>query len=379
MIYLDSAATTPMDPDVFEAMKPVLQSRFANPSSLHEPAQKVRKKLESVRDEIADWLDCQTRETYFTSGGTESNNLAIFGLARALEDRGNHVICSKIEHKSILNPVRQLKTNGFDVSEIPVNEDGVLSLSRLEEELRSDTVLVSVMMANNETGVRQPINRISSRLDDRDVLLHTDAAQGLTFREDVSVHELEVDAMTISGHKLHGPKGVGALYVRQGETPVPRQYGGDQEFGLRAGTENVPGIVGMGRAIKRCRSQAADAESFVRTLRDQFVEILRDELPEVHVNTPIDNSVPHILNITFPDVEGETLVFLLDQEGICASTGAACESDEPEPSHVLREIGLSREDARSSLRFSFSRMNTKEEVHQAARTTAEAYRKSQQL
>lgn len=375
-IYLDNAATTPILPSVREAMKPYLHEKFANPSSLHEPARTIREEIEDVRQEIAHQLDCQSRELVFTSGGTEADNMAIKGIARAQKDEGagQHVITSDIEHKAVLTACDQLEREGFEVTRLPVNERGLVSVNRLEDALRDDTVLVSIMMVNNEVGTRQPIREIAECTQESGVPFHTDAVQAAGKVEPLSVRSLSVDAMTLSGHKVHGPKGVGVLYLRQGVPFQAVQTGGNHESGRRAGTENVPGIIGLGAALETAMNNTEERVRTLATLTDQLREGLQNELSECQFNTPENDSAPGILNVSFPDVEGETMVIMLDREGICASTGAACESDSVEISHVLRAMSHSRDRSRSAVRFSLSPRNTPDEIDRAISTISQVHK-----
>lgn len=378
-IYLDSAATTRPFPDVSKAMLPYLENRFANPSSLHEPARDVRAELEDARKDIAEVLDSQSREIIFTSGGTEANNLAIRGLARANRDRGNHIVCTEIEHKSILRAVRDLEEQSFNATRIPPNEQGRVTAEAVEDAIQENTALVSVMLANNETGTIQPIRDIARITQDRGILLHTDAVQGAGKIPGVSLRELAVDALTISAHKIHGPKGAGLLCVRDGIKVQPDIVGGDHEMGRRAGTENVPAIMGFRTALIKSSDRIEETRSHLETLRNQLFEGLRETIPDIQVNSPDGNVLPSILNVSFPKVEGETMVIMLDRNGVCASTGAACESDRVETSHVLRAMNFSRERTRSAVRFSLSGMNTSEEIERALDVIPSVYRDARNL
>ncbi len=376
-IYLDNAASTPPFPEVRDAMLPYLKDRFANPSSLHEPARAVREDIEDVRREVAEQLNCQSREIIFTSGGTEADNLAVKGIARAQKENGSgtHVLTTQVEHKAVLTACDQLEREGFEVTRLPVNQEGMVQVDRLREELRKDTVLVSVMLVNNEVGTHQPVREIAKFTQQQGVPLHTDAVQGVGKVQPLSAKALGVDAMTISGHKIHGPKGIGVLYLRQGVPFQPVQTGGDHESSRRAGTENVPGIIGFGAALNRTMNHVDEHLSRLVNMSDQLRDGLRNEIPECRFNTPEQNSAPGILNVSFPDVEGETMVIMLDREGICASTGAACESDSVETSHVLRAMSYSNDRSRSAVRFSLSPLNREKEVEQVISTIQSVHRK----
>jgi len=380
-IYLDNAATTPMLPAVREALQPYLDERYANPSSLHEPARSVREDVEDVRENLADLLNCQRRELVFTSGGTEANNLAVKGIARGKQRRGegDHVVTTEVEHRAVLRPCEQLEREGFEVTRVPVDDRGVLRMNRFEDALRPGTVLVSVMRVNNEVGTRQPIREVARITQERGIPLHTDAVQAFGKCENVTVPALGVDAMTLSGHKIHGPKGIGALFLRQGLPVEPVQTGGDHEGGRRAGTENVPGLIGLGAAVDRLRETASERTERLRSMTDRFRDRLSDTLPEVQINTPETPSAPGILNASFPGVEGETMVILLDRDGLRASTGAACESDTVETSHVLRAMSLSTDRARAAVRFSMGALNQPDEIDQAIPLIENVYQKCRSM
>ncbi len=380
-IYLDNAATTPLFPAVREAMIPYLEEHYANPSSLHEPAREVREEIENVRASLAELLDCETRELIFTSGGTEADNLAVKGIARAMKDRGKgqHVITSAIEHKAVLNACEMLEGEGFDVTKIPVDDRGIVRVERLKDALQPDTVLVSVMLVNNEVGSRQPIRDIARITQEKGIPLHTDAVQAPGKFEELSIPILGVDALTVSGHKLHGPKGVGALFVRQGLPLDPVQVGGDHESGRRAGTENVPGIAGFGAAVKRLRDEGHKRVERLRAMTEQFRSNLQETVNDIEFNTPDEDSVPGISNVSFPGVEGETMVLMLDREGVRASTGAACESDSVEESHVIRAMSQSTDRARAAVRFSIGALNEPEELDEAVRLIGKVYERCQSM
>jgi cysteine desulfurase len=357
-VYLDNSATTPVLPEVLEAMRPYFGERFGNASSIHHRGQETRAAVEAARESVAALLGCRAAEIVFTSGGTESDNLAIFGAVRA----GDHVISSPIEHHAVLNTCKHLETNGYEVTYVAVAENGRIDPAEVRRALRVNTKLISIMMANNETGVLQPITEIGKIADEADVCFHTDAVQAAG-KVPIDVSLLGCDLLTISGHKVHGPQGVGALYVRKGTKIEPQLYGGRHERSRRAGTENVPGIVGLGKAAELARRGLSEGEaSRVAALRDRLEQGILNRVEAGHVNGAAASRVPNITNIRFDGIEGESLVIALDLKGLAISTGAACSSGSIEPSHVLLAMGLKTTEARGSVRFSLGKQNTNEDV-----------------
>lgn len=360
-VYLDNAATTPLAPEVLEAMLPYLNEKFGNASSLHEWGREAREAIENARATIAQKLNCEVSEIIFTSGGTEANNMAIKGIAFANRDKGNHIITQKTEHPCVLNACKWLEQRGFEVTYLNVDEHGMIRLEDLEAAMRKDTILVSIMHANNEIGTVQPIKEIARICNERGVYFHTDACQSFT-KEALDVKRFELDLVTINAHKIHGPKGVGALVVREGTRIDPLLHGGGHEFGLRSGTENVAGIVGFGKAVEIAKPEHV---LHMRKLRDLLIKRVLNEIERVKLNGHPNKRLCNNANFTFYDVDGESLVLRLDARGIATSTSSACASHKPEPSHVLLAIGLKPEEARSSLRLTLSRYNTKEEIEYA--------------
>jgi len=361
-LYFDHNATTPVAPDVLEALGRALGDVYGNASSVHQVGQVARQHIESARRTIAARLNVPPAELIFTSGGTESNNLAIFGLVRAIDAPKKHVITTSIEHPSVMECFRELEREGVAVTYIGVNHAGVIRLSELEQNLREDTILVSVMHANNETGVIQPLKEVSALIRDRcssgqPIYLHSDGVQ--TFGKiQLDLTELGVDFYSLSAHKIYGPKGVGALFVRK-EVPLrPLHYGGRHERGRRAGTENVPGAVGFARAAELCSE--ADIRHY-RELRNRFEAQVLSALDGVEVNGAAER-LPNTSNLLFRGCSAEALLIALDLKGMCVSTGSACSSGSIEPSPALLAMGRTREEARSSIRFSFGRYNTEEEI-----------------
>ncbi|QAV27340.1 cysteine desulfurase NifS [Neobacillus thermocopriae] len=365
-IYLDHAATSPVHPQVVEAMIPYMTTYFGNPSSIHSFGRETRRALDEARETIAKTIGAKANEIIFTSGGTEADNLAIIGVAMANRERGRHIITTSVEHHAVLNTCKYLQKQGFDVTYLPVDEHGIISIEQLKSALRDDTVLVSIMFGNNETGVLQPIHDIGQLLHDHDVYFHTDAVQAYGLVP-IDVHELGIDLLSVSSHKINGPKGVGFLYVREGVRLTPHIYGGEQERKRRAGTENVPGIVGLQKAAELAQQMMSEK----RALYEQFQRIMLTtfEREGIHyaVNGHETNRLPHVLNVAFFGTNVEALLVNLDLAGIAASSGSACTAGSIDPSHVLVAMyGNESERIRSSVRFSFGYGNTLEQVERAA-------------
>ncbi|MGA3195121.1 MAG: cysteine desulfurase family protein [Terriglobales bacterium] len=359
-VYLDNNATTPVLPEVLEAMRPYFGERFGNASSIHHHGQETRAAVERARETVARLLGARTPETVFTSGGTEADNLAVFGMVGA----GDHVISSTIEHHAVMNACRHLEELGCEVTYVPVDGHGMVDPADVKQALRPNTKLISIMFANNETGVVQPVAEIGEIAAEADVYFHTDAVQGAG-KVPVRVDEIGCDLLTISGHKLHGPQGVGALYVRKGTALEAQMFGGRHERSRRAGTENVPGIVGLGRAAELAVAgfERGDDEN-IAVLRDRLERELTG-IEATAVNGGGSPRVPNTSNICFDGIDGEALVIALDLKGLAVSTGAACSSGAIEPSHVLLAMGRTAEQARASIRFSLGKQNTAEDVDYA--------------
>ncbi|HEY8475734.1 MAG TPA: cysteine desulfurase family protein [Chloroflexota bacterium] len=358
LVYLDHAATTPVDPRVVEAMLPFFTDQFGNPSSPYGLGRRGWRALDAAREVVAEELGCQPSEVVFTSGGSESDNLAVKGVALALRERGNHLVTSQIEHHAVLRACQFLERRlGFQVTYLPVDQYGRVDPRAVEEALTDRTVLVSVMLGNNEVGTLQPIQAIAEIAHARGVLVHTDAVQGVGLLP-VRVDDLGVDLLSLSAHKFYGPKGVGALYVRKGVALAPQIHGGGQERNRRAGTENVPLVVGMAAALRLARSERESRVRHVLRLRDRLLQEVPRRVPGALVTGhPVDR-LPHIASFVFPGVESEGVLMALDLEGICASSGSACTSGSLEPSHVLRAMGLPREATTGSLRLSVGKDTT---------------------
>lgn len=360
-IYLDNAATTKTAPEVVKKMLPYFTENYGNPSSIYGLGGKAKKAVEESRETIAKNLGAKTQEIYFTAGGSESDNWALQATARAYGEKGRHIITSAIEHHAILHTCRELERQGFEITYLPVDENGLVSPAAVEEAIREDTILISIMFANNEIGTIQPIAEIGAIAKKHQVLFHTDAVQAFG-QIPIHVEEMHIDMLSASGHKLNGPKGIGFLYIRQGVKIRSFIQGGQQERGRRAGTENVSGIVGIGCATARAFSIMEEKTKQEIALREYLIDRILTEIPYSRLNGARKNRLPNNVNISFEFIEGESLLILLDGKGICASSGSACTSGSLDPSHVLLAIGLPHEKAHGSLRLTLSEENTKEEM-----------------
>lgn len=362
-IYFDNAATTPLALEVYEAMKPYLTEFYGNPSSVYMTAQQSARAISEARARVADLIGAEEREIIFTSGGTESDNLAIKGTAIALQDKGKHIITSKIEHHAVFDSCEYLeKYHGFDVTYLDVDNKGFVNPADLEEAIREDTILVTIMMANNEIGTIQPIKKIAGITKKHGIYFHTDAVQTVG-QIPVDVNELGIDMLSLSAHKLNGPKGVGALYIKKGTKNAPQMSGGAQERRRRAGTENVPGIVGLGKAAELAQDNMAAKTAHIRKLRDRIINGIEGNIDEIILNGPRgDRRLPNNVHFCFRYIEGESILLNLDMLGIAASSGSACTSGSLDPSHVLLAIGHPHEIAHGSLRLTLGPDNTEEEV-----------------
>ncbi len=361
-VYLDHNATTPVDPEVLEAMLPHLQDEYGNPSSIHSRGNEARDAVEAARRVVAQALGCTARRILFTAGGSESDNQAIKGVAFARRSEGNHIITTTVEHPAVLRTCEALAEFGFDITYLQVDASGRVDPADLAEAITPDTILASVMLANSEVGTVNPIAELAALCRQRGVLFHTDAAQGLG-KLPIDVDELGVDLLSVSSHKIHGPKGVGALYVKKDVELHPVIHGGGQERKLRAGTENVPGIVGFGTAcelaVRRLNRGAMDE---VRELRDKLEAGIRQIVPGARLNGHRHERLPNTLNLTLPEMRGESLVLFMDRRGVYFSSGSACKSGNPDPSHVLKAMGLSDEDAHCAIRLTLGVGTTEEDV-----------------
>ncbi|WP_022851231.1 cysteine desulfurase family protein [Limisalsivibrio acetivorans] len=363
-IYLDYSATTPTDRRVFDAMAPYFCEKFANPSSIHEMGRAIREDVEKARKTVADFINCEAHEIVFTASGTASDNLAIKGMAEAKKGEGKHIITSSIEHKAVLETAKNLEKSGFEVTLLPVNREGVVSVEDFKNALREDTILVSVMMVNNEVGTIQPVQEIAEICREKGIIMHTDAVQALG-KLPIDVGELGVHMLTFSGHKFNAPKGIGVLYIEENlkDEIIPIVCGGSQEYGLRAGTENVPNIVGIAKACEILKSEMKEEVERVQKLRELFEKRITDEIPNTYINGGGAPRVCGVSNIAFRHIEGEALMIYASE--VCCSTGSACTSDSVDASHVLYAMDIDPVDTHGSLRFSFGRFTTEDEINRA--------------
>jgi len=361
MIYLDNAATTKIDHEVYEAMKPYFEEQYGNPSSIYSFAGKSKKALDEARETVASFLRAKPAEIYFTGGGSESDNWALKATAEAYRDKGNHIITSKIEHHAVLHTCEYLERHGFEVTYLNVDEYGMIKLDELEKAIRPDTILISIMFANNEIGTIEPVKEIGSIAREHGVLFHTDAVQAYGHIP-INVEELCIDMLSASGHKINGPKGTGILYVRDGIKIGAFIHGGAQERGRRAGTYNTPGIVGFAKATELAAANMGQHMEKETGLRNYLISRVLKEVPYARLNGHTEKRLPNNVNFCFRFIEGESLLILLDQKGICASSGSACTSGSLDPSHVLLAIGLPHEIAHGSLRLTLSGETAKEEI-----------------
>jgi cysteine desulfurase NifS len=368
LIYLDNNATTQIANEVQQAMIPCLERDYGNPSSIHDMGREAKEAVEKARRQVAKLINARLRSIIFTSGGSEADNMALKGVAFALGDKGKHIITTAAEHPAVMSTCRFLEKLGYRVSYLEVDEDGWLEPARLERALTDDTILVSIIMANNEVGTILPIKELCCITHERGVLFHTDAIQAVG-KIKVDVEELDVDLLSLSGHKLHGPKGVGALYTRRGIKLEPVVHGGKQEVGLRAGTENVPAIVGLGKAAELAM-QSTRYSVEIAGLRDKLEAEIKRLVPDARLNGHRTERLPNTLNLTLPELRGESIVLAMDQHGVSLSSGSACKSGSPEPTHVLIAMGRSEEEAHCSVRFSLSHQTTEEEIKETAAALA---------
>ena len=365
LIYLDNAATTALRPEVFEAMKPYFLENYSNPNSIYTFAQQSKKAVDEARETIAGVIGAKPDEIYFTAGGSESDNWAIKGCAEAFASKGKHIITTKIEHHAVLHTCEYLEKKGIEVTYLDVDENGMISLEQLEQAIRPDTVLISIMFANNEIGTIEPVREIGAIARKHGVLFHTDAVQAFG-HVPVQVDELNIDMLSASAHKFHGPKGIGFLYMRNSVKLGAYMHGGAQERSRRAGTSNVPGIIGMAKAAQLAAAGMEENGKKIAAVRDHLIERVLAEVPFSRLNGHREKRLPNNVNFCFRFIEGESLLIMLDQRGICASSGSACTSGSLDPSHVLLAIGLPHEIAHGSLRLTLSAETTMEDVDDVA-------------
>lgn len=372
MIYLDHAATTAINKDVLKEMMPYLINQYGNPSSIYSFGRKSRKAIENSRQQVAAAINAKKSEIYFTSGGTEADNWAIKGITQYYKNKGKHIITTSIEHHAILNSCKRLEKEGFEISYLSVDNDGKISIEDLKKSIRSDTILISIMMANNEIGTLEPIEEIGKIARERNIIFHTDAIQAVGSIP-IDVEELQVDLLSISAHKFYGPKGVGALYIKKGTGIKKLMDGGEQEKDKRASTENVSAIVGMGKAIEIANKDLMQHQKQMFYLRDKAIEEILKNIPNTKLNGHAVDRLPGNVNIAFNGMEAEAMILKLDKMGFAVSSGSACASGSPEPSHVLKAIGLSHEMAQCSLRFTFGVENNIKDVEELVKALKKIY------
>ncbi len=361
LIYLDHAATTPVHPDVLGAMLPYFSEQFANPSTLYSFAQTAKAAVDTARTSVAELIGADTNEIFFTSGATEADNWAIFGVTQARESKGKHIITSAIEHHAVLETCESLKKRGYSLTVLPVDHMGLVNPADVRDAITDETVLISIMHSNNEIGVIQPIAEIGAIAREKGIIFHTDATQSVG-HVPIDVQALNVDLLSLSGHKLYGPKGVGALYIRKGTRVAKYMHGGAQEHGKRAGTTNVPGVVGLGKAAEIAAASLSEEFSRETALRNKLIGGILNSIPDCRLNGDSEKRLPNNVNVSIAGIEGESMILRLDFNGICVSSGSACTSGSLDPSHVLLGIGLPHELAHGSLRMTLGRSTTESDV-----------------
>lgn len=359
--YFDNAATTKVKKEVLDEMLPCFEESFGNPSSMYTIGRKARRDIENARKDVANLINADPKEIIFTAGGSESDNTALKGIAHRYKEKGNHIITLKIEHHAILNSCKSLEKEGFKMTYLNVDKDGIIDLEQLKQSITKDTILISIMFANNEIGTIEPIKEIGRIAKENNIIFHTDAVQACG-NIPINVNELNIDLLSMSGHKLHAPKGTGALYIKRGIEIDSLIDGGHQEKGKRAGTENVPGIVGLGKACRIAKEELNTHMRYLKKLRDYYISEVEKRIPDVLFNGSRDFRLPGNANFSFKNVDGGAILLKLDQLGISASSGSACSTGDPEPSHVLTAIGLDKDTAKSALRVTFGEDNTIEDV-----------------
>ena len=369
-IYLDNAATTKMNDKVFEEMIPYLKDNYGNPSSAYKIGRDNKEIIENARKEVAEILNASPSEIYFTSGGSEADNMALKGIALGNVDKGKHIITSKIEHPAVLDTCKELEREGFEISYIGVNENGIVDLTELENKIRKDTILISIMLANNEIGTIQPIKKISKIAKKNNILFHTDSVQAVGNIK-IDVQDMNIDALSLSAHKFYGPKGIGVLYLRDGIKFRKYLNGGHQERNRRAGTENVAGIVGLSKAMSLSYENLEENNKRIIELRNYFINEIKKNIKKIKINGDLENRLPGNINVSFEFVEADNILHELDKRGIYISTGSACTTGSIESSHVLRSIGLSDGMAHATIRISIGKYNTKEEIDYAIKCIVE--------
>lgn len=367
IVYMDNASTTKISPEVLDSMMPYLTTVYGNPSSIYSIGRESRKAVENAREQVSKALNCDTNEIYFTSGGSESDNWAIKGIAFANENKGKHIITTNIEHHAVLHTCKYLEKYGFEITYLPVKSNGIIDINDLKKAIRKDTILITVMYANNEIGSIQPIKEIGEIAKEHNIYFHTDAVQAIG-NIPINLKDLNIDLLSLSAHKFHGPKGVGVLYIKKGVNISNMIHGGGQEKSMRAGTENVAGIVGLGKAIEMATSDIQKKSEYLIDLRERLIKGIMESIPDTILNGDPTNRLPGNVNVCFKYIEGESILLMLDMKGVCASSGSACTSGSLNPSHVLLAIGLPHEIAHGSLRLTLSEENTQEEIEHVLET-----------
>jgi len=361
IIYLDHAATTPVDPEVLDAMLPYFREKFGSASTLYSLGREAREAVEEARERVAELIGAQPEEIYFTSGGSEADNWAIFGVAAAKASKGKHIITSKIEHHAVLEPCHALEKQGYSVTYLGVDQNGFIDLDELKDAITEQTILITIMHANNEIGTIEPVEEIGAIAKERGIHFHTDTVQTVGHIP-VDVNSINCDSLAISAHKLYGPKGVGAMYIRKGSRVERLIRGGGQENNRRAGTHNVPGIVGLGKAAELAKMRMAEEAQRITKLRDALIAGVESRIKDVRLNGDRIKRLPNNVNFSFEGVEGESMILLMDMNGICVSSGSACTSGSLDPSHVLMALGLRHEQAHGSLRMTLGKDNTEAHI-----------------
>jgi cysteine desulfurase len=378
LIYVDNAATTALDKDIFEKMIPYLTEIYGNPSSIHKKGREAKEAVEKSRIKVATAIGCEPKEIYFTGGGSEADNWAILGVAKAKAKKGKHIISTEIEHHAVLHTLKALEKEGYEVTYLKVKENGVIDINDFKNAIRPDTILVTIMFANNEIGTIMPIEEIGQITREKGILFHTDAVQAVGNVE-IDVAKLNIDLLSMAAHKFYGPKGIGALYIKKSILIPNLIYGGGQERNKRAGTENVAGIVGMSYAVEKAVSHLNENAQYVKGLRDKLIDGVLKSIPYSRLNGDKDQRLPGNANFSLEYIEGESILLMLDLKGICASSGSACTSGSLDPSHVLLSLGLSHEVAHGSLRITLGHHNTEEEIDYILEVLPEVVAKLRQM
>jgi len=378
IVYFDNAATTKVKDEVLKEMEPYFSEQYGNPSSLYTIGRNAKRAVEKAREKVANLIGAEKNEIYFTAGGSESDNTALKGFAFANKHKGNHIITSKIEHPAILETCLELEKQGFEVTYLKVNEEGLINLQELKDSIRPETILISIMFANNEIGTIEPIEEISKIVRERNIIFHTDAVQAVG-NVPINVKKINIDMLSLSGHKIYGPKGIGALYVKKGIEFNKFIHGGHQEKNKRAGTENTAGIVGLGKACEIAKAHLKEYSEKLKTLRDYYVKEVTQKIPDVRINGCMNSRLPGNINISFKDIDSSALLLELDKKGICVSSGSACSSRNADISHVITAIKVPPEYAKGALRVTIGDYNTKAQVDYLVENLVESVNKLREM